>query len=96
MDLMLDDDLVELRWVGSCVQFCFQRVGLFGAPFFPQFLDFPFNQVVGTVAFFGDFVVNHRVAEALHVAAGFPDTRVHQDSSVNPFNVVAVGHGAPP
>ena len=38
-----------------------------------------FDEHVGTIAFFGVAVINERVIESVHVAAGLPDGRVHKD-----------------
>ena len=56
-----------------------------------------FDEHVGTVAFLGVLVVNQRVVESVHVTAGFPNGRVHEDGGIDADDVlVETGHGIPP
>ncbi len=55
------------------------------------------DEHVGAVALLAVAVVDERVVESVHVAAGLPDARVHEDGAVQPHNVlVHLHHGAPP
>jgi hypothetical protein len=59
--------------------------------------DVLLQQHVGTVALFAVLVVDQRVVESIHVAAGLPHSGVHEDSGVQTHDVlVELGHGLPP
>jgi len=46
---------------------------------------------------FARLAINHRVAERVHVAAGLPDLRMHDDGGFETGDVVTLaGHGVPP
>ena len=56
-----------------------------------------FYEHVGAVAFLAVFVVDEGVVEGVHVSAGLPDARVHEDGAVYAHNVlVHLHHGLPP
>ena len=52
--------------------------------------------LVGAETRFAFLAVDERVDEAGDVARGFPDARVHEDRGVDAFDVLAIGHRAPP
>nr|GFD60352.1 hypothetical protein [Tanacetum cinerariifolium] len=55
------------------------------------------HQHVGAVALLAVEVVDERVVEARHVAAGLPSARLHEDGRVDAHHVaVQLGHGFPP
>ena len=53
-------------------------------------------QLVGAEAAFAFFAVHQRIDESRDVAGGLPDFRMHENRGIDSFNVLAVGHGAPP
>ncbi len=53
--------------------------------------------MVGAEALLREQAVRHGVREGVHVTAGFPDLRVHDDSRIQAHHVFTLaGHGAPP
>ncbi len=65
--------------------------------FFFEFGDVFFEQYVGAVALFGVFIVDERVVEGAHVAAGLPGAGVHEDGGVDPHDVFPeTRHRLPP
>ena len=86
-ELLLVESLAEL-------------LAAFGDLFFNLFLDLAeivFDQVVGTVALLGVFVVDQRIVERSDVAGGNPGLRMHEDAGVDTHDIlVQAGHRFPP
>jgi len=56
-----------------------------------------FVGLIGPKTAFAGFTVNHRIAERVHMAAGLPDFRVHDDGGFEADDIVAqLDHVAPP
>ncbi len=56
-----------------------------------------FEEHVGAVALLAVLVVDQRIVEGVHVAAGLPGGGVHEDGRVDAHDVlVELGHGLPP
>src|SRR5208337_623855 len=77
------------------------RGGLFAVTFGYHLAGFlgarNFTGLVGTETAFARLAINHRIAERVHVAAGLPDFRRHDDGGFEADDVVALaGHGIPP
>ena len=52
--------------------------------------------MIGTVAEFGLFAIDHGVGETIYVARCLPDLRVHDDGGIEALYVVAALHEVPP
>ena len=53
--------------------------------------------MVGADPFVGDRALAHHVGEGVHMAAGLPDGRMHDDGGIKADDIVTVaGHRAPP
>ena len=86
----------ELNFVKTVAE-TFGGFGHFLVDFIVVFGQLVFNENIGTVAFFGIFVVDQRVVECVHVTGCFPDGRMHENSGIEPHHVVIEQyHGVPP
>ena len=59
--------------------------------------DMVLDEHVGAVALLAVLVVDEGVVEGIHVAAGLPDARVHEDGAVQTHDIlVHLHHSLPP
>ena len=73
----------------------FIRLGLLSCRF--QFIGIPFNEMIHPVSLLAILVIDHRVAEIIHMSRCFPGGRVHENSRVNTHNIIMeLGHAFPP
>ncbi len=54
------------------------------------------EKLIGTVAEFGLFAIDHGVGETIYVARCLPDLWVHDDGGIEALYVVAALHEVPP
>ena len=87
--------LAEFLLVESLAEAFLGLVNLF-LYLFLVFSNLVFNQHIGTIALFRVAVVNQRVVESVHVSAGLPYRRVHEDGRVDAHDVLVEQHHALP
>ena len=54
------------------------------------------EEVIKTKSCFARFTIHHRIGKILDVTGGFPDFWVHKNRGIETFNIIAIGHLAPP
>ncbi len=78
------------------VQLLLQRRGLLFFPFVLQAGNLVLDQVIGAIALLARTVIDHRIGKRADVSGSLPHARMHQNRGVQPLDVVAERHFAPP
>ena len=72
------------------------RLGYFFVYLFFVLGNLVFNQYIRTITLLAVAVVNQRVVECVHVSAGLPRRRVHEDGGIDAYDVLVQQHHALP
>ena len=64
---------------------------------FVVFSNLVFNQHIGTITFLRVAVIDQRIVERIHVSRSLPDSRMHEDSRINTYDIfMQQYHALPP